>query len=184
MTGNDDKSPQSITEHYWTVLPKYIAAVNRAITLSQKTGGYTPDSPRQHWALVLFTRLCSAAISVNDLCPGSPANTAGTHWDFSSLAPLVRSLVRTGLMLFYLGTEVVGEDESRARVLIMELRDCMERLHMFQNYGASNEKIRSFEVRADKVRTELSSNSYFARLPAQMRESLLKGDRASILTED
>lgn len=184
ITGSDQNLPQSAAEHYWSVLPKYIAAVEHAIALSHKTAGHPADSPRQYWASVLFTRLCSAAKSILHMCPGSPANTAGTHWDFSSLAPLVRSLVQTGLMLFYLGTEVVGEDESRARVLVMQLRDCKERVHLFENFGASGEKTRGFEVAADHIRTELSSNSYFERLPAQLRKSLMKGDRASILTED
>jgi hypothetical protein len=184
MTGNDNNHPQPAEEHYWTVLPKYIAAVERATALSHKTAGHPADSPREYWASVLFTRLCSAAISILHMCPGSPSNTAGTHWDFSSLAPLVRSLVQTGLMLFYLGTEVVGDDESRARVLVMQLRDCKERQQLFQNFGASEERTRGFEVAADHIRTELSSNSYFARLPARLRKSLLNGDRASILTED
>jgi RES domain len=118
------------------------------------------------------------------MCPGSPSNAAGTHWDFSSLAPLVRSLVQTGLVLFYLGTEAVEEDESRARVLVMQLRDCTERLRLFQGYGASGEEIRGFEVTAGHIRTELFSNSYFARLPARLRKRLVKGDRASILTDD
>src|SRR6266536_533830 len=184
MTGTDHNEPQSAAEHYWTVLPKYIAAVEHAISLSHKTAGHRAESPRQYWASVLFTRLCSAATSILHMCPGSPANTDGTHWDFSSLAPLVRSLVQTGLMLFYLGTEVVGEDEYRARVLVMQLRDCKERLHLFQNFGANGEKTRDFEVAADHIRTELSSNSYFAGLPARLRKSLMKGDRASTLTED
>lgn len=184
MTGSDNNEPQSAAEHYWIVLPKYIAAVNHAIALSHKIAGYPADSSRKYWASVLFTRLCSAAISILHMCPGSPANTGGTHWDFSSLAPLVRSLVQNGLMLFYLGTEAVGEDESRARVLVMQLRDCKERLHLFQNFGARGEKTRGFEVAADHIRTELSSNSYFSRLPARLRKSLMKGDTASILTED
>lgn len=131
MTGDDKNHSQSAVEHYWTVLPKYIAAVDHAVTLSHKTAGHPADFPRQYWASVLFTRLCSAATSVLHLCPGSPADSTGTFWDFSSLAPLVRSLVQTALMLFYLGTEVVQEDESRARELIMQLRDCAERLHLF-----------------------------------------------------
>jgi hypothetical protein len=184
MTGSDQNQPQSAAEYYWTVLPKYIAAVEHAIAISHKTAGHPADSSRQYWASVLFTRLCSAAISILHICPGSPANTAGTHWDFSSLAPLVRSLVQTGLMLFYLGTEVVGEDESRARVLVMQLRDCNERLHLFENFDASGEKTRAFEVAAGPIRAELSSNAYFARLPAKLRKVLRRGDRASILTED
>jgi hypothetical protein len=184
MTGSDINHPQSAAEHYWTVVPKYIAAVDHAITLSHKVAGNRASSLRQCWASVLFVRLCSAASSVLHMCPGSPSNAAGTHWDFSSLAPLVRSLVQTGLMLFYLGTEAVEEDESRARVLVMQLRDCTERLRLFQGYGASGKEIRGFEVTAGHIRSELFSNSYFARLPVRLRKRLVKGDRASILTDD
>ena len=185
MTESDNQLPQSVAEHYWTVLPRYIAAVEHAIDLSQKTSGHPADSPREYWALMLFTRLCSAAISMLHMCPGSPENTAGTHWDFSSLAPLVRSLVQTGLMMFYLGTESVGEDESRARVLVMRLRECKERQQLFQNFGAM-EKTHDFEVAADQIRTELLSNSYFARLPDQLQKSLMKGDHDAVraISED
>jgi hypothetical protein len=86
-------------------------------------------------------------------------------------------------MHFYLGTEPVGEDESRVRVLVMQLRDCTERLHFFQNAGAS-EQIRVFEATAEDIRAKLSSDQYFAQLPARMRKSLRKGNSESILTQD
>ncbi len=181
LTESDNYEP---AEYYWIVLPKYIAAVEQATSISHKVAGHPADSPRQYWASVLFTRLCSAAISILHICPGSPANTSGTHWDFSSLAPLVRSLIQISLMLFYLGTEAVGKDESRARVLVMQLRDCKERLHLFQNLDASGEKTRGFEPAANHIRTELKANTYFARLQTTLRKRLLKGDTASILTED
>ena len=184
MTESDSNILPSADEHYWTVLPKYVAALNHAITISHKTAGHTSGTPRQYWASVLFTRLCSGATSILHMCPGSPANKAGASWDFSSLAPLVRSLVQTCLMHFYLGTESVGEDESRARLLIMQLRDCTERLHFFQNTGASDEQIRGFETTADNIRARLSSDQYFARLPARMRKNLREGNSESILTQD
>jgi hypothetical protein len=87
-------------------------------------------------------------------------------------------------MLFYLGTEVVGEDEARARVLVMQLRDCKERLHLFRDFYRSEEETRGFEMAADPIRTELRANPYFARLQTPLRKRLLKGDTASILTED
>ena len=183
MAKSDNNQPRSAAEHYWTVLPKYIAAVDSASTLTRRIGGCPTESSREYWASVLFIRLCSGAISVLHLCPGSPANTAGTHWDFSSVAPLVRSLVQTGLLLFYLGTDAVDEDESRARVLVMQLRDCKERAHMFQNFGGGDEKVRRYEVKVDDIRTELASNSYFVRLPEEMRNTF-SADRAYYLTED
>jgi len=108
MTGSETKEQQSAAELYWIVLPKYIAAVENATALSHKIAARPSESRRHYWASVLFARMCSAAISVLHLCPGSPANTAGRFWDFSALAPLVRNLVQTGLMLFYLGTEVIN----------------------------------------------------------------------------
>jgi RES domain len=108
----------------------------------------------------------------------------GDHWDFSSLAPVVRNLVQTALTLFYLGTEAVGEAESRARVLVMQLRDCTERLNLFQGYGFSGEQTRDLHSARKHIRVELSTNSYFAGLPARTRKDLIKGTGATILTED
>jgi hypothetical protein len=162
MTGTDSNTPQSATEHYWSELPKYIAAVDHAIATSHKIAMRPSDSRRQYWASVLFTRLCSAATSVLHLCPGSPVNRDGKHWDFSYLAPIIRSVVQTALMLFYLGTEALGEDESKARLLVMQLRDCMERLLLFQNGGADQKKTDGFEKQTRQLRSELKSNPYFA----------------------
>jgi hypothetical protein len=183
VTGSDKHEPKNPAEYYWIVLPKYIAAVEHAISLSHKVADHSAKSRRHYWASVLFTRLCAAGISVLHMCPGSTTNKAGTHWDFSSLAPLVRCLVQTSIMLFYLGTEVVGEDESRARLLVIQLRDCKERLHLFQNLDADGENMRGFEPAANHIRTELKANPYFSRLQAALRKRLLKGDTASILTD-
>lgn len=181
MTESDYTPIPSADEHYWTALPKYIAAIDNGVALTRRIAGQ-PTQSRQYWASVLFVRLCSAGISILHLCPGSPANPAGKYWDFSSLAPLVRGLVQTCLIHFYLGTEPVGEDEAQARLLVMQLQDCTERLRLFKNGGASNEKILGIEAGANDIRTQLSLNKYFARLPARVRKSLLKGKTASILT--
>ena len=181
---NGDNQPQSAAETYWTELPKYVAAVEHAITTSHKTAGHPSDSARQYWASVLFTRLCSISTGVLHLCPGSPANRDGRYWDFSSLAPLFRNVVRASLSLFYLGTEVVCDDESRSRVLVMQLRDCTERLHLFKKLDTSAEEIHHFELEADRLRNDLSSNSYFLGLPASLRESLSKGETGTILNDD
>jgi hypothetical protein len=184
MTGNSRNQPGSTTEYYWTELPKYIAAVEHAVTISHRTADHPADSARQYWASILFTRLCSISISILHLCPGTAVNRDGRHWDFSSLAPLVRNAVRACISLFYLGTEAVDDDESGARVLVMQLSDCTERLHLFQNVRTRAEEIDGFEREAARIRHDLSSNPYFAGLPAPLRESIIKGEIATILTED
>jgi hypothetical protein len=60
----------------------------------------------------------------------------------------------------------------------------MERLLLFQNGSADQKQIDGFEKQASQLRSELKSNPYFARLPSRIRRSLIKGDRATILTDD
>jgi hypothetical protein len=184
MTGNSHNQPQPAVEYYWTALPKYIAAVEHAYTISHRTAGRPADSSRQYWASVLFTRLCSISTSILHLCPGTAANKDGMHWDFCSVAPLVRNAVRACISMFYLGTEAIGDDESRARVLVMQLWDCTERLHLFHNPGTRAEEIHSFEREADRMRNDLASNPYFTGLPAALREGIINGEIKTILTED
>ena len=184
MSEGDSPRPQSPTEYYWTVIPKYIASVGNAISLSHRIAGTRSDSARQYWAGPMFTRLCSVAISVLHLCPGSPMDADGRHWDFSSLAPLVRSLVRTSSMLFYLSTEVVGDEESRARILVMQLGDSTERLRFFESFAGREQSVRSFEASGEEIRSKLEKNAYFEGLPVNVRNDLLSGKRASILSAD
>jgi hypothetical protein len=184
MSESDNPSPSSPNEHYWTVLPKYVAALDHAVKVSHRASGRPAVSSRQYWASVLFTRVCAAATGILHVCPGSPANLATAFWDFTSLAPLVRSLVRACLLLFYLGTELVAEDEAQARLIVMQLRDCTERLNYFRNVGSDSEDLRGFEALADDLRAKLSSNQYYSRLPTRLRKILRKGNTQSILNDD
>ena len=184
MSESDNSSPSSPNEHYWTVLPKYVAALDHAVKVSHRASGRPAVSSRQYWASVLFTRVCAAATGILHMCPGSPANLTGAFWDFTSLAPLVRSQVRACLLLFYLGTELVAEDEAQARLIVMQLRDCTERLNYFRNAGSDNEDLRVFEALANDLRAKLSSNQYYSRLPTRLRKILRKGNTQSILNDD
>jgi hypothetical protein len=117
-----------------------------------------------------FTRVCAAATGILHGCPGNRANLTGAFWDYTSLAPLVRSLVRACLLLFYLGTEPVAEDEAQARLIVMQLRDCTERLNYFRNAGSDSEDLRGFEALADDLRAKLYLNQYYSRLPTRLRK--------------
>lgn len=170
-------------EHYQAALQKYVAALGRAVAISHRTAGLRAGQ-RQYWASVLFTRLCSIGTSICRLCPASPLNADASHWDFSSLASLVRNFFQGALMLSYLGTEAVGEDESRARLLVMQLCDCTERLRLFRHPGASRDQAPAFQEDYKTLRAKLLKNSHFMHLPSWLRKNLLKGGRASILTQD
>ncbi len=171
-------------ERYWTVLPRYIAALENSILLSRNTGGHPAETHRHYWASILFLRLCSTATSLLHLCPQSPTNEAWTHWDFSSLAPLVRCLVRTGVHLFYFGTEEVGEDESRARILLLQMWDAGDRARLFQDLSLDDQQRLDFEAKAAQLFGELQQTPFFANLPPEQQTALIRGEVAQVIDED
>jgi hypothetical protein len=183
-TGDEtQKQGVDVDQYYATSLSEFTNALEQAIATSHQASGHDAG-PRRFWASVLFTRLCSIGVSILWLCPQSPVNLDGLHWDFSSLASLVRNLFECALSFFYLGIELVGDEEWQVRLRVMQLHDCMGRLRMFRDFGSSDEQLSGFEAQADELRTHLSSNGYFMSLPDSLRRKLLRGEQASMLTQD
>ena len=53
---------------YYEVLSKFELAVTNATRVSRGTAGRQTD-PKRWWACVLFTRLCTSAVSIRVLSP-------------------------------------------------------------------------------------------------------------------
>jgi hypothetical protein len=123
-------------------------------------------------------------VSILWLCPGSKVNLRGTHWDFGSIASLARNLFECALHCFYLAIEPVSDDEWFARLKVMQLHDCKERLRMFQAFDPNDRQLTEFEEQAKELQTSLEKSPYFAKLPAALQKNLLKGERSSILMQD
>lgn len=187
MASKQESQAQSskidVNRSYDTSLQSFTDALGQALITSEQLSGH-PVSSRLMWASVLFTRLCTTGISILWLCPRSHVNPDGVHWDFSSIATLTRDLLECQLMFYYVAIEPVGEDEWRARLRVMQLHDCMDRLRMFRDFNPLDEKLPRIEQQANELRAQLSNNAYFAGLPESLRRELLKGDRASVLTQD
>jgi hypothetical protein len=119
-------------------------AVADCQAVSQLAGGRKTDE-RRWWASLLFTRLCVTAMSLLKILPESPLerlslehryNPLESHWDFTAVAVLARTLFENHLTLFYLGLEDVDEDEWFSRLNLMQLHDHFSRKATF---GPSSE---------------------------------------------
>jgi hypothetical protein len=55
---------------------------------------------------------------------------------------------------------------------------------MFEDLGSRDDQVLGFQTAGKALRAQLLQNSHFASLPAWLRKKLMKGDTASILTED
>lgn len=182
-TGARSTDLDKVDEYYLSALNHFTDALQQAIVSSHAAIGFNAG-PRRYWGSVLFTRLCTASVSILWLCPRSKVNPDGTHWDFGSIASLARNLFECALQFFYLAIEPVSEEEWLARLKVMQLHDCMERLRMFRAFDPNDTQLKAFEEQANELKTILEKNPYFANLPEKVRQNLLKAERSSILTQD
>lgn len=168
-------------ELYSSALGDFSAIVEQAIAMSHATANHRVDE-RRVLASVLFTRLCVLSVSIISLCPGNKLNPWTKHWDFSAVASLSRNLFEGALLLYYFAFDEVGDVEWEARIKVMQLHDCLSRLHMFRDLRNNDEELPAFERQAEELRAILMKNVHFMNLEPSRRKKLLNGDRATILT--
>lgn len=181
--GQSKKAKLDASRYYRNSLRAFVIALEEAIVTSSQLEGHHVSN-RRFWASVLFTRLCTTGVSILWLCPRGPLNPDGLDWDSSSVLSLVRNLFECELVLFYLGTEPVGEEERKARLRVMQLHDCMERFRMFKDSDPAHKNLGGFRKQADELQALLLGNSFFTSLPDKLKKKLLKGEQASILSQD
>ena len=163
---------------YAKALKSFTRTTKRAFEASTAAKGIDAGNQR-YWASVLLTRICSLCTSVLLVCPRSVLNERGLNWDFEGVAALSRSLFEAILMLFYLGLETVSEDEWKARIKLVHLADCTERIRLFHSLENQDE-IASFVLTAVGLRSELKANSFFQTIPLKKQKELLTGEKATL----
>ncbi|KQR10713.1 MULTISPECIES: hypothetical protein [Xanthomonas] len=121
-------------------------------------------APASHfYASVLFTTLCARGVSLAILAPGTSWSKKVTdHWDYASLAVLVRSLLEV----------------RECRWNIFNLHDCTARIHLFEEMDPNSADIPGFQTQAAELRDRLNSNAFFLALRASDQRKLLHGKSA------
>ena len=173
---------QSPEHAYLTALDQFTDAVERAIKTSRTCAGFQVGA-RRHWTSILYTKLCTTAVSLLWLCPLSEVHRTGLYWDFSSVSSLVRSLLRYSLIFFYIGIEDVSEEEWLARRDVMYMHDALTRLRLFVALNDQTE-IQAFRDAERELRSRLDSNGFFKALPEPLRAEVFNGERWSILSQE
>ncbi|MGO9060091.1 MAG: DUF5677 domain-containing protein [Candidatus Binataceae bacterium] len=170
---------------YHEVLLKFELAVTNATRVSTGAAGRQTE-PKRWWASVLFTRLCTSAVSILVLSPiNSLCKMPFEHWDFSSIAMLARAFAESYFMFFYLCVEAVEEDEWRTRLNLIHLHDCTSRIELFQAFGMlDDEKLKGFAQQQEELRKRLLGYHHFSSLTERRQIHLLKGRNALLLTRD
>jgi hypothetical protein len=146
--------------------------------VSRDCAGIRAPSASHFWASVLFTTLCTRAVSLLSLVPYSPwSKKLVEQWDYASVASLTRSLLEIRVAFFYLCTEECSQDEWYCRWNIFNIHDCTSRIHMFSEMDPSYD-VGGFQTQLDELRGRLLGNAFFQGLSERQRKQILNGKTA------
>lgn len=155
------------------------SVVSHCMVVSRACAGIPAPTGAHYYASVLFTSLCTRALSLAILLPGSSwAKKELEHWDYSSTAGIVRSILEVRLAFFYLCFEQCPADEWQCRWNLFNLHDCTSRIHLFQDMPDTAEHQKGFGVQAEEIKARLLGNLFFVALPQKQRNKLINGGNA------
>jgi len=93
-------------------------------------------------------------------------------WDLPSVASLVRNIIETYHVFFYI-TEDVSDDEREAREALWRFHETAERLKALQLGVPCSKRIEQLEKEYIERRTRLEASAFFQKLPNKQRTNLL-----------
>lgn len=151
------------------------------LSVSRDCAGIPAPTGAHFFASVLFTTLCNRAVSFAILAPRTSwSKKAVDHWDYASMAVLVRSLLEVRLAFFYLCTEECDRPEWECRWNIFNLHDCTARINLFEEMHPDSADIPGFQAQATELIERLRANAFFVGMSASEQRRLLHGKNAYI----
>jgi len=150
--------------------------VRECIFVSKRYAGIASPSGKHFYASVLFTALLTRGTSLLCLAPLSPWNDKKIeHWDYASLAGMVRTMIELRIAFHYLCAEQCSDEEWNCRWNLFNLHDCVSRKRLFESMDNEPDQVASFETQADELRERLKSNLFFCSLDPKRHKKLLHG---------
>jgi hypothetical protein len=179
LFGRTANANTSASENYKARIEAFESVLNDCINVSNNCAGIPAPTGAHFYASVLFTALCSRGVSFAILAPGTSwSKKIVDHWDYASLAVLVRSLLEIRLAFFYLCVEQCDRTEWDCRWNIFNLHDCMARIHLFSEMDSNSADIPGFQTQAEELKGRLNNNAFFLALSGSDQRKLLHGKNA------
>lgn len=180
---NEDTEPnaeQWNADVYRNAVKEYRFQMDRALAASVKYDR-TYGGTRRYWSSIIFLRVVLISGSIRKLLPDIENQGQRPWWDFASFANLVRSLFEL-LLFFRYFTEPCGDDEWIAKLNLMQLNDCTERLRFFTT-TKNDKQVKGFQAQQADLIQKLEANPVIQAMEEKERKQLLYGWRPSILSQ-
>ncbi|MGZ2484588.1 hypothetical protein ACVITL_003111 [Rhizobium pisi] len=152
--------------------------VRECMFVSKSYSAIPAPTGRHFYASVLFTVMITRGVSLLTLAPLTPwAQKKIEHWDYASLAILVRTMIELRVAFHYLCAENCSDDEWDCRWNLLNLHDCSSRLRIAEVKEDESE-IAILKEQAEELRDRLRSNAHFCSLDSKRHKKLLHGQTA------
>lgn len=176
---NDAQLGNEPSDHYMERVTALDNVVRECIHVSRSYSGIKSPTSQHFYASVLFTSLITRGVSLVTLAPHSPwASKVIEHWDYASVAGIVRSMLEARLAFHYLCVDSCSREEWECRWNIFDLHDCTSRKKLFDTMGSDQTEIEKFEKQREELCDRLRSNTFFMSLPTSQQKNLLNGKTA------
>ena len=151
-----------------------------AAILSYNISEEKPDTGRQYWSSVLFTKLVISSITLKEICP---VRSKKSHWDFSSVAGIARSNAELWLFFVWLCIETEEDEEWYYRIRVFRLMDNKARFRLMEETGG-DPKEAEFLQRQVEIKQELDLNNIFRSLSDKRKSEIMRGDKNPYIQDD
>jgi len=149
------------------------------LRLSKSTTGRN-TSERGYYGSIIFSKLCLSAIAVQKFLPESKHFSKYNNleiWDLHSICTLIRTIIDSYNMFFYLLIDDINNDEFNFRVLLWKLHSECERFRFLKLLESTSNKIGDIKNDITTLRSDLINNNYFQLLKDKEKAGFLSGRR-------
>jgi len=130
-----------------------------------------------------MVRYLNIAVAINRLLPVEGKLTTINHsWDFGSIATLTRTFIETFHSFYYIGIDLIDDNEWKLRLKVFHLHDCSHRKELFKLMGESKDNLIEFEEMENQLLADIQTNPKFFELSKDVRSRILKKQTAFILS--
>ncbi|MEN8191861.1 MAG: methionyl-tRNA formyltransferase [Bacteroidota bacterium] len=180
LRGYSLNSNQEFMNDYLKTIKEYEQLSNKCIELSSNTSNRKVKTWREEYASHIFAKLTMHSIAITKFLPNTKLYEIPSNfkiWDLSSLAVIVRALIETYNIFYYLIIDEVDESEKEFRYIIWHLHSESERLRMLKSIGSTNSAIPEIENEIRQLKEKLLENEYYiAKTDSKQKAKLRKGE--------
>jgi len=166
-----------IKQKYLSTLADLQHITGIAITLSFETHNQKVESWREEYCSYIFAKICLHAQAVLQLSPDlEPRDRYEMEsWDISSIATLIRALIDSYYVFYYLGVDEVDDNELEFRSILWDYHAEKQRLDMLQSMQSKNSIISDIEHNVGNLFNKISEHEFYETLTKDKKKKIKQG---------